>query len=670
MYNLIMANQAHTTKTHWAVIIGINYYPKGRCLNGSVRDAETVKHYLEAGTMPVDIVILTASTPPDPSSGRPIEEPQLWPTSRNVASSLRRIFDNAKPGDFVYVHYSGHGTALPSGALSGHCSPGELALVLFDGEFGQRYLEGSLLAKALSRMVERRLLVTLVLDCCFSGSVVRSSNWQGFDVRSIDYDPDIDALGCQENDADLFGTVGTLRDSQMERKWLVNPDGYTILSACGPLEKAWELEIEGGEHRGALTYFLLIALGTLRKRGVETTHQSLHEYICARFHSCWPRQTPMRYGNPNLSFFGHLVSTADSTFVSLYTTDDGRLCLGAGQAHGVCEDDEYAAYPFDLPERAKHHMNDTPIMLRVDTVRCFVSDLVEINPNLVARQIKTGWKAKPVTSLSPRRIHIRFGASIDTEGQWKEAAKGLRFLHLSWGNEEKEPYIFSVTINEHREYEVVDVLHEKVVGLPAMPLYPNGAIDTVMDVLQHLATFKYFEGVENRSPSATFEMSFSLTPNPASGESGTFEVKHGGTWEFTVENVSDKPLYMAIFNFTPCWGVINLVSANGGGDYRVVPQKEKLELLLQMEVPEQLQSLGETQCEDIVKVFITSRPTSFPSVILPQLALNADSLGRHVCDGEPVSKFLSELVARFRGQDDGMHGEWATRNFVIRTAMA
>jgi hypothetical protein len=45
----------------------------------------------------------------------------------------------------------------------------------------------------------------------------------------------------------------------MRTDWLVNPDGYIILSVCGPYERAYEVEIEGEGRREALTY-LLIAL--------------------------------------------------------------------------------------------------------------------------------------------------------------------------------------------------------------------------------------------------------------------------------------------------------------------------------------------------------------------------------------------------------------------------
>lgn len=668
-----MANSTDTATSHWAVIIGINYYRKGNCLKGSVRDAETIKHYLEAGAKDVDIAIFTAMTPSDPCSGRPIEKPESWPTRANVVSSLKRVLDAANPGDFVYVHYSGHGTKTPSLAQSGHSSARELALVLFEDDgIGSSYLRGRHLAGALQKMVEKGLLVTLVLDCCFSGSAVRNSDWHGFDIRSIDYKAEVDVAGTQENDGNLFNVASTWRDSRMEESWLIDPDGYTILSACGPHEKAWELETEG-ERRGALTHFLLDALSALRKSSVELTNQSIHEYLCTRFHVSWPQQTPMRYGNTKLSFFGNPIITPDIAFISVYRTDDGRLCLRAGQVDGIYKGDEFAAYPFEMPEHAAEEKDKAPIMVKVDTARCFESDLVEINATSTARQISTGWKAKLTTSLSPRRIRVGLLASVDRKTQWNEVAKHLGFLDLCTEHEDEEPYIFNVTVNKH-EYEVVDALHEKVVGLPTISLDSNGAISAVVDVLQHLATFKYFEGVENRLPNTTFEASFLLIPDCVTGASGTFDIKHGSTWGFAVKNTSNEPLYIAIFNFTPSWEIFNLVSSSGGDYYKVIPPRTeeengKKEFLLEMEVPESLRSRGETQCEDIFKVFITNKPTSFPSMVLPEMHLNANRVRAHVHSGDHLSKFLSKLNPRFRGQSDGTGEEWATRNFIVRTTM-
>ncbi|OCK89038.1 uncharacterized protein K441DRAFT_668307 [Cenococcum geophilum 1.58] len=669
-----MTDGTNTPTTHWAVLVGINYYVKDRCLKGSVRDAETVKQYLEAGSTHVDIAILTATTPSEPGSTRPPEKAELWPTRTNVVSSLNRVLAKAKPGDFVYIHYSGHGTRRNELANM-HKDPGNLALVLFeDNEYGSSYLRGIELASCLRKMVEQGLLVALVLDCCYSGSVLRDGDQRDTIIRSTDYDPAIDAASTRILGTNFLNSDGSLRNSQIPLdQWLVDPDGYTILSACSPHEKAWEIET-GGARRGALTYFLIDALSALRKAGVEITHQALYQNLRSRFHASWPQQTPMRYGNENLSFFGKLVAATKAAFASVYRTDDGRLCLTAGEAHGIYEGDEYAVYPFEQSENATGQKKYESVMVKVDTVRCLTSDLVEIESSLGTIKVETGWKAKPVTYFSPKKIPIRLMANVNNPNQWIQAARQHHFLNISTGNAGTESYVFGVTVNENEEYEILGGTNEKIISLPTLPLEMNGASSAVMHVLQHLATFKFFEGVENRMPSPSFEGSFSLLPATSLGESGVFEVRHGEIWGFTVENLSTIPLYLAIFNFTPSWQIVNLISLAGGGDFFVLLPKiednlrSRQEINMRMEVPEFFQNRGESRCEDVVKVFITSKATSFPAMILPEMPLSAKDLGGEFRDGHShMWEFLSEFISGIRGKGAAVHEQWTTRNFIIRT---
>ncbi|KAE8447332.1 hypothetical protein EG329_010890 [Mollisiaceae sp. DMI_Dod_QoI] len=667
-----MADEAGIPATHWAILIGINFYVDDQCLHGSVRDVEMVKQYLEAGPTPVDIAILTATTPSDPSSRRPIEDPDLWPTSKNVIASLKRVLKRAKPGDFVYIHYSGHGTRLKD-AKEDAKGPENLAFVLFeDDEQGTSYLRGTLFAHCLDKMVKQNLFVTVVLNCCYSGSVRRGSNIQGVGIRAVDYNLAVDAASPQEAFTGPFDSDKSLRNAQVLKDWLVDPDGYTILAASSPHENAFELEIDGGERRGALTFFLLEALGALRRSGVELTHQSLYQHLRIRFHASWPQQTPMRYGSRDYSFFGKLCIVPTVALTPVYRTDDDRLFLSAGQAHGVHNGDEYVVYPIESSERVVSQKNESLVRVRVDAVRCLTSDLVGVEPTSPIAHIKTGWKAKLATCLSLKKIPVRLLESARCQLQWEEAALQQRFLHLCTEND-TEPCIFNVTVNEHHEYEILDWSLKKIVNLPTLSLDRSGASDGIMDVLQHLTTYKYFEGVENKTPNPSFENLFSLLPVCAAGAAGTFDVKNEGEWGFTVENLGDKPLYLAIFNFTPSWRIFNLTANPGGSSFLVLPPQgeegSSENIRLRMEIPKILLDEGQEQCEDILKIFITSMPTCFPSMILPEMPLGAkDVCGRVRSGGDELSKFLSELTTCFRGRDDAAQEEWATRNFIIRTA--
>ncbi|KAI0812992.1 caspase domain-containing protein [Xylaria sp. FL0064] len=657
--------------THWAIIVGINYYPSDRCLQGSVRDAQVVRHHLEDRDLPVDINILTATTP---ASGRtPPEQPERWPTYANVVSGLRRILDIAQPGDLVYLHYSGHGARLPSDAQSGSNTSGELALVLFeDDDVGSRYLRGPHLATALRKMVDKGLTVTLVLDCCFSGSVARHSDWHGFDVRCIDYNPKITIAEPQICEKSIFGSNSTSRDAHAERDWLVDPKGYTILSACGPYERAYEVNIEGQGRRGALTHFLFSTLRSLGTSRLDVTHQSLHEHLRTRFHASWPQQTPMRYGNMNLSFFGQLVSKPESNFFSAYKKEDGRICLRAGEVHGIYQGDEFALLPFGEFRQTTEQREKSGRILRVHIVRPFESDLVEISPQSgTTAEITTGWIARPMMSSSPRKIRFQLATGIDDRQRWKDACHEMRYLQLAT-EMESQPTMFNVVMNKHGEYGILDSLYNPVIGLPMVPATSVDAITKVLGILDHLSTFKYFEGVENPLSKKCFASLFSLTTHSASDSRGTFAVSHGNIWGVTIENTSEKPLYMVIYNFSPLWEVTNLASGAGDDSYLVIPPRDGevngvREIRLRMEVPDELLQTGSrVQCEDIVKVFVTSKPISFPTFVLPKMSLDFEHAGRQNRGLDDLF-FLQALQTHLRGDNDAIEEQWATRNFIIQS---
>lgn len=73
------------------------------------------------------------------------------------------------------------------------------------------------MAGALRKRDQIGLRVTVIFDCCISGSVACNDKWQGLDVSYINYSPLVDADSSQENSETPFGVVSTLRDSSMEK---------------------------------------------------------------------------------------------------------------------------------------------------------------------------------------------------------------------------------------------------------------------------------------------------------------------------------------------------------------------------------------------------------------------------------------------------------------------
>jgi hypothetical protein len=251
----------------------------------------------------------------------PIEREDQWPTFENIVSCFERITATAKSGDCVYIHFSGHGTKLNTISTdSRDQTKSDFAIVLFDKIQGVRYLPGLQLAQIINQMVEKGVLVTLVLDCCFSGKIARHGQEANSNIRYIDHDPVIEAAypsSVSEKANDNLDS-SHLRGARRVPRWLIDPKGYTILTACGPHEIAEELIFDGGTRSGALSHFLLRALITLRNSGVNVTHQSLYQHIGIRFHASWPIQNPMRYGNKNFSLFGKVKSQSYIPFFPVF----------------------------------------------------------------------------------------------------------------------------------------------------------------------------------------------------------------------------------------------------------------------------------------------------------------------------------------------------------------
>ncbi|KAH0558764.1 hypothetical protein GP486_004595 [Trichoglossum hirsutum] len=657
--------------THWALLIGINFYGRPEIsLRGCVRDVEHIEQYLRISLPCVEIQTLTATAPSDPNSSRPAEGPDSWPTRENVICGLRKITTAAKSGDFVYIHYSGHGCKIE----------GDLALALFDEKQEFYPFRGQHLAHQLKKMVDEGLSVTLVLDCCFSGSVVRSGDPpDAVAVRYIDHDSAVDAAYPV-----VLGTTGSrqvrssvLRDAHVKPSWLVEPSGYTILAACGPHERAMELRSANGEIHGALSYFLMQALRLTSE--TEIPHEDLYHYLRIRFLVSWPQQNPMCYGNKDLTFFGMPRLGPGITFIPVFMMQgNSSVYLAAGSAHGVCKDDEYDVFPW-LSEASSGNL--APVRVKVDAVRGLTSDLVGIDAAPIANQVETPSKARLCTRRAPRKVLVGI-QGVDNELQWIAAAEQRNLSYLFAQSTQGQDCDFSVTCNELSEYEIIDEWGQKISSLPPIPASQEGALDYVLGLLEHLAAFRNMKEIRNRDAGTqldgyTIQLCEIVGKTEKVFDKDEVDVGDKARVRLRVTNTSKekKPIYLHIYNLGPSWQIDNLFDASGGGLCVVLSANDDVkhegedQFELEMSVPQSFIDRGDDQCEDILKVFITSQLTSFACLTLPKIAVsNKDAKEPIRGDYDQLSRARSDLAAFLRSDRRDIQDEkWATRNFTIHT---
>ncbi|MGB5972989.1 MAG: caspase family protein, partial [Nodosilinea sp.] len=254
---------AQSTPRKLALLVGIDQYPDQyvSSLSGCLNDAEMQYPLLvnRFGFKPSDVLMVT-------------DDSALQPTRANILEAFEEhLIKQAKPGDVVVFHYSGHGSLVndPSPIRVAQCGQGYAAglngtLVPRDVEFGS---EGSdivvpdIMGRSLFLLTERINTdsVTLVLDSCFSGAGTRGNAR----VRS--------ATSSRLTSRDGVSLVASAEELEQQQRWMQDLEldeaefqqrrsqgiakGVALGSASCDQE-AYELPYDNGKVAGAFTYLL------------------------------------------------------------------------------------------------------------------------------------------------------------------------------------------------------------------------------------------------------------------------------------------------------------------------------------------------------------------------------------------------------------------------------
>ncbi|KAE8442778.1 hypothetical protein EG329_002866 [Mollisiaceae sp. DMI_Dod_QoI] len=617
------------TITHYAILIGIDNYPD-KPLKSCVRDVQDIKTYLESTLKDsVQIQAITASQA-DREPSDPAQDPTLWPTRENVTSAFERVTSLARAGDFVYIHYSGHGTQMPTSGEFSNGSSGDLALVLLGGEEKKQVscLWGFELADLLKAMVDNGIIITLILDCCFSASVYRRDNPN---IRFLPYSIQMDSRS--PSDTKKTPEITMYRDTSMQPNWLIRPDRYAILTACGPHEETMGVKFDGKSY-GALSYFLL---KTVECVGLTRRHGDVHGHLCARFRGSGLRHTPVLYGNRNQGFFGQVSSDITKTAIPIIVRKDDTLELQAGHTHGVEIDDQLVLYPLGCVE-GDPRLQGNSVVAKIAGTRALTSDLELLGTPSI--RIRTGWMASALTRFSLQRFPIRLASGLPLRDEWLTALRE-RSLHVHVDTD-KRPFAFDVVL-DNGDCQILDESGHKIDNLTSMSQDQTG-VSQIGSILEHLARFRLVRDLVNEAPADSFQKSFEVqifSNGKAFGPDFLIEIEHNAIAWLVVENKWDKDLYVFIYDLGPSWQVEN---ANHGTYIVVTPQNnsqrdKRTRKKLQMMIPKQMREKGYRSCKDILKVFVTSQPTSFDLLELPRLGERAktpaaDRTGREGGDGE------------------------------------
>ena len=333
-----------------ALLVGIDHYPgdDALTLHGAVHDAEAMAAYLrERLGVPAERVRCLLS----PRPGHAVAENGPRPDHLTLLAELDRLCGEARPGEQVLIHFSGHGTRLRTAfpELKGGPRGHDEALVPCDAADPAAPLVLDVhLAAVLERLAQRGAVTTLILDCCHSGGLVRQARIGGVrcaeglvdGVRPLAEGPlpraELAAAWQHRCAARRrAGTAGSATRAGCRRR---------AATSCWPPARRRSGRTSSGSRRegttavkeqryhGALTHFLLAALAAPHP---DLTWEGLAARLRGAVHAEYHDQRPCAEGEIGRRVLGGELPRPLASIDVVEVTAGGRVRLGAGRAHGI-----------------------------------------------------------------------------------------------------------------------------------------------------------------------------------------------------------------------------------------------------------------------------------------------------------------------------------------------
>jgi hypothetical protein len=237
-----------------ALIIGVDSYPGRAALRGAVNDARVMHQALSWSRE--SVLLLNEQA-----------------TVQRILTEWRRLNAASRPGDYVVVHFSGHGLRVPT-RDSRNAIQTDSAFVTAEYDPRGRdptsgLLLNSTIGEIASDMERRGLQLVLIADTCYSLGIIRGGCGQGnAPCRSVDFDP-TGFQPIQVNDGPVqLGQTGP---------------NVILIAAALESEAVREIQFNGQNH-GALSVAIAEALAGLAdmNRDGRVTLGELDRYVASR----------------------------------------------------------------------------------------------------------------------------------------------------------------------------------------------------------------------------------------------------------------------------------------------------------------------------------------------------------------------------------------------------
>jgi Caspase domain len=647
-------------RAKWALLIGINHYPmfapRGQ-LTGCVNDVDAMRQALvESFKFPEDhIAVLTDDQA----------------TREGILTAMNELVVRVGKDDIVVFHYSGHGSQMTDVEGDEPDGPDGLDETIVPHDSGRapyenRDIKDEEIYLWLKDLTEKTSAVTLIFDCCHSGTIVRDdfgaeARWVEPDLRSAEELPPSPippgALAFLDGGRDI-GPSG----------WLPLGERYALIAGCSRSERSFEIEESPGVRHGALTYFLVPAL---REAQPGTTYRDVFEVAAPRVSSRFPDQHPQLEGARDLEIFGvHWIQPMK--FVPVLGRSEDTVTLGAGAACGLSEGSQWAVYP--LGTKTVQPEEEPLGTVALTSVRAVTSEgriLQECRPGAVDCGMRAVEQIRAVKAKMP----VQVVSSRERDWELKELLDDLKqskLLRPAGGDELARVCIYLLSprakIVEGTPVPMLGPLTEEtwaVIGengdllMPPQRRSRPGVVQILVDNLEKVVRHRLTLDLKNGNSTLTGKVEAELSRYVSGGfvkpelSSGGADVFYEGEhMVLRVVNHHDRPLFIYVLDLG-LTGQVQMVYPVAGAEDSLLPgrtldigKREGEELIPY--IPSDFPLTGsapegkEIEGLETLKIFATTHPTDFFPL------LQAAFRGTKSLSG-PVSSLSDVLSVTFGG---------------------
>ncbi|KAH6843411.1 caspase domain-containing protein [Chaetomium sp. MPI-CAGE-AT-0009] len=655
-----MANGREGRKS--ALLIGINQYdsdnPDVLDLNGAISDVTATERFLTEAIPSITITKLTSPTT------SPTTSPDgSFPSLAGIRSAFDLLINDANQGDFIYIHFSGHGTRLPTKFrhLKGDNTSYDECLVLARTDHKVDYLRDVEMAFLLKRIAGKGATVTVVLDCCHSGGATRGDGDErvrGFEDAPPDsfFDYDRDFIAPVADLEAAWGRPpvcydGAGRGGTVVQHWMTASERINFLAACLPKQKAWEIRLGDEGKTGLLTDCLRRVFEETRREKYldhlscdavyNLVSYKVKEYVTKNN----KEQDVVFGGQGDRGIFG--VESMVQPPVAVTKVEKlprGRVgvVLSAGLAHGVRSDDIFAIYPSDRPLTSLADYSSLLATCRVRKVDTFTSvaavqsskdaNLAQVTDGCVAvglHKILESYVLQPkgVSVLPAKNSAETFKTVVDRVRDSISSMSGSKLLKLEDSSEAFFKVLvcgddkFTISFTPNQAEATVDVVGEA-------EILPHLIHLTIFYNLFGLANARQESGLTVRKigylDDALPEPQRDDLPVPWEKDlikipEDSIDIFNGQSLGIQVRNTSLEDLYVEILDLEPSWAVTRVYPMPKQSRI-LIPPSEGTYFFIRMKLSEDVPNSKQPDTFDRFVVVATTRErVNFPRDILPVL---------------------------------------------------